>query len=320
MVWVSFSLQIYSTLEFWRFKCSVVWVLVWVSSFYGDGGGSRTVKKRSDFSAIAIFLGLGGENPAVFPKARPIFQQPFSLPESAQTLAGIAFRAAGKSVRNFPAASKFARKLFQLGRQAKETGTAQGKMATKTTWDAPDAKHCRWRCWKARGGHCSNDKHVKAERSGRQSQAWWTFQIFFIFSFRGRGRGSPWRGGRFSIEKSQEGGGVLHEMGGGQGPGGCLRGNFGGELNIFFRGRNAHQAGVLGTLLQARSANAGNLGGRFGDFLFFSARGRGRGSPRRQEGVEVDFLWKIPGGEGSPGRVGPGGGEGVCGDFGGGGG
>ena len=41
--------------------------------------------------------GLGGENPAVFPKARPIFQQPFSVPESAQTLAGIAFRAAGKS-------------------------------------------------------------------------------------------------------------------------------------------------------------------------------------------------------------------------------
>ena len=31
--------------------------------------------------------GLGGENPAAFPKARPIFQQPFSLPESAQTLA-----------------------------------------------------------------------------------------------------------------------------------------------------------------------------------------------------------------------------------------
>ena len=59
--------------------------------------------------------GLGGENPAAFPQARPIFQQPFSLPESAQTLAGIAFRAAGKSVRNFPAASRFARKLFQQG-------------------------------------------------------------------------------------------------------------------------------------------------------------------------------------------------------------
>ena len=50
---------------------------------------------------------------AAFPQARPIFQQPFSLPESAQTLAGIAFRAAGKSENRFPAASKFAGKLFQ---------------------------------------------------------------------------------------------------------------------------------------------------------------------------------------------------------------
>ena len=56
--------------------------------------------------------GLGGENPAAFPKAGPIFQQPFSLPENAQTLAGIAFRAAGKSENHFPAASKFAG-LFQ---------------------------------------------------------------------------------------------------------------------------------------------------------------------------------------------------------------
>ena len=40
------------------------------------------------------------------PKAGPIFQQAFSLPENAQTLAGIAFRAAGKSGNNFPAASK----------------------------------------------------------------------------------------------------------------------------------------------------------------------------------------------------------------------
>ena len=59
--------------------------------------------------------GLGGENPAAFPQARPIFQQPFSLLENAQTLAGIEFRAAGKSVKNFPAASKFARKLYQPG-------------------------------------------------------------------------------------------------------------------------------------------------------------------------------------------------------------
>ena len=48
-------------------------------------------------------------------RPRPIFQQPFSLPESAQTLAGIAFRAAGRSGKNFPAASKFAGKPFQQG-------------------------------------------------------------------------------------------------------------------------------------------------------------------------------------------------------------
>ena len=58
---------------------------------------------------------LGGDNPAAFPKARPIFQQAFSLPESAQTLAGTAFRAAGILGENSPAASKFAGKPFQQG-------------------------------------------------------------------------------------------------------------------------------------------------------------------------------------------------------------
>ena len=53
--------------------------------------------------------------PAAFPKALPIFQQPFSLLESALALAVIAFRAAGKSGKNFPAASKFAGKPFQQG-------------------------------------------------------------------------------------------------------------------------------------------------------------------------------------------------------------
>ena len=57
--------------------------------------------------------GLRGEKPGEFPKAGPIFQQPFSLPENAQTLAGIAFRAAGKSVKFFPAASKCAGNLEQ---------------------------------------------------------------------------------------------------------------------------------------------------------------------------------------------------------------
>ena len=57
--------------------------------------------------------GLRGENPGGFPKAGPILQQPLSLPENAQTLAGMAFRAAAKrriifqnvelSLRTFPA-------------------------------------------------------------------------------------------------------------------------------------------------------------------------------------------------------------------------
>ena len=60
------------------------------------------------------------------------------------------------------------------------------------------------------------------------------------------------------------------------------------------------------------------LGGRFGYFLFFSARGRGRGSARRREGGG-DFLLKIPGGEVSRagGSRGARGREGVCGEFGG---
>ena len=37
------------------------------------------------------------------------------------------------------------------------------------------------------------------------------------------------------------------------------------------------------------------LGGRFGYFLFFCSR-EGEGSPRRQEGGELVFLLKIPGG------------------------
>ena len=59
--------------------------------------------------------GLGGENPRGLTKARPIFQQPFSLLELAQTLPGIASRAAGKSGKDFPAAPEFARKPFQKG-------------------------------------------------------------------------------------------------------------------------------------------------------------------------------------------------------------
>ena len=72
--------------------------------------GDALVQKKAPIGAMKCG-GLGGENPAAFPQARPIFQQPFSLPESAQTLAGIAFRAAGKSGNHFPAASKFAENL-----------------------------------------------------------------------------------------------------------------------------------------------------------------------------------------------------------------
>ena len=82
----------------------------------------NTVRQGYCYTCLAIggvFLrktqegcgGLRGEKPGAFPKARLIFQQPFSLPENAQTLAGIACCAAGKLVNNFPAVSKFAGKL-----------------------------------------------------------------------------------------------------------------------------------------------------------------------------------------------------------------
>ena len=55
-------------------------------------------------------------------------------------------------------------------------------------------------------------------------------------------------------------------------------------------------------------------------FLFFSARGRGRGSLRHQEGAGVGFLLKIPGGAGGSPTRGGGGGAGrvSAGNFGGG--
>ena len=54
----------------------------------------------------------------------------------------------------------------------------------------------------------------------------------------------PGRGGGrfFFIENpSRGGGGFSHERRGGGGAGRVSAGNFGGDLNIFFRGRNAHQ-------------------------------------------------------------------------------
>ena len=49
------------------------------------------------------------------PEGKADFPAAMFLAESAQSLAGTAFRAAGKSVKNFPAASKFAGKLVQQG-------------------------------------------------------------------------------------------------------------------------------------------------------------------------------------------------------------
>ena len=80
-------------------------------------------------------------------------------------------------------------------------------------------------------------------------KTWWTFRIFFIFSARG-GEGGPRRqkgGGRgqFFIENPRRG--VSQERGGGGGLKGRegVCGEWGGGLNIFFRGRNAHQEELL---------------------------------------------------------------------------
>ena len=69
----------------------------------------------------------------------------------------------------------------------------------------------------------------------------------FIFSVRGRGKGSPrrqeGRGGGGFLCKIQEGGGSSGRVGGGEGGWEGVCGEFflGGGLNIFFRGRNSHQ-------------------------------------------------------------------------------
>ena len=67
--------------------------------------------------------------------------------------------------------------------------------------------------------------------------SWWTFRIFFIFSARGRGRGSPLRqegAGVGFLLKIPGGGGVFSHEGGG-GAGRVSAGNFGGGgLNIFW--------------------------------------------------------------------------------------
>ena len=58
-------------------------------------------------------VAVSEEKSSSVPAGAANFPAAVSLPESAQTLAGIAFRAAGKSENHFPAASKFAGKPFQ---------------------------------------------------------------------------------------------------------------------------------------------------------------------------------------------------------------
>ena len=84
-------------------KVRVSAVFFGISGFWVGFWASIIVRKTQEGCG-----GLGAENPAAFLKAGPIFQQPFDLPESAQTLAGIAFCAAGnrgiifQQCRNLP--------------------------------------------------------------------------------------------------------------------------------------------------------------------------------------------------------------------------
>ena len=68
--------------------------------------------------------------------------------------------------------------------------------------------------------------------SPTQRMSWWTFRIFFVFSARKRGRGSPRRreGGGLIIENPERSGlpGGWARGRGGEGSGGCLRGIGGG--------------------------------------------------------------------------------------------
>ena len=96
-------------------------------------------------------------------------------------------------------------------------------------------------------------KMLRRSKFARRRKTGWMFDcvvsdIFHIFFCWGEGKGeSEALGGggeRFFIENPRRGGGVSRAgRGGGEGPGGCLRGirGGGGGLKIFFRGRNPHQ-------------------------------------------------------------------------------
>ena len=86
------------------------------------------------------------------------------------------------------------------------------------------------------------------------------FGYFLFFSAPGRGResGATGRGGgRFLIENPRRGGGLQERVGRGEGAGeGVCREFGGGGLNIFFRGRNAHQETLFCFLCFARHAHS----------------------------------------------------------------
>ena len=89
----------------------------------------------------------------------------------------------------------------------------------------------------------------RKSKIGPKSQSWWTCRIYIFFFCSGRGKGesgAPGAGwGRFLIENFRRGG--VSRRGRGRGAGRVELGIFffaggGGGLNIFFRGRNVHQA------------------------------------------------------------------------------
>ena len=70
------------------------------------------------------------------------FPAAVSLPESAQTLAAIALRAAGKSETHFPAASKFAGKPFQQGISDSHS-LLEFSERHEVQWEVSTPAHCQ---------------------------------------------------------------------------------------------------------------------------------------------------------------------------------
>ena len=86
--------------------------------FFNDAGeerGGRGIQQKSltaQKNSRRLWRSQRRKSRSV-PEGGADFPAAIFLPGNAQTLAGIAFRAAGKAVQNFPAASKFAEKPFQ---------------------------------------------------------------------------------------------------------------------------------------------------------------------------------------------------------------